>query len=90
MFSFDKVDSVYSGKRNSCCCGCKGKHSYRASSTQASKEWGTVNDRVVDQMVKKVKTQVECFSPYEPAHEFASEDCMSVDVGNRTYVCYMR
>lgn len=28
MFMGKEVESVYEGKRNSCCCGCSGTHSH--------------------------------------------------------------
>lgn len=85
----DQVLSVYSGEANACCCGCKGKHSYRASAIAravASKKRGykvdddEVNERSVNFVVNKLNKnldQVEDGGSY-----------WSLDTFTRVYIAY--
>jgi hypothetical protein len=83
-----KIQSVYSGKDGSCCCGCAGKHYYAsASRAEASKARGyeISDDEVSDRMVRKVARIIGEAAEVEQV----SDDCIAVVVGERVYIAYM-
>ena len=94
MFTIDQVTSVYSGKRNRCCCGCSGKHTYsKQHQSWAGKNRGyTVDDEETnDRVVKMMVTKVDKFVRSGVAeHITMSDSHFGVDVDNRTYVVYFK
>ena len=54
----DRVMSVYSGKMNTCCCGCAGKHSHSSKAEELGEkmqDYYQVSDRSVKIITNKVK-----------------------------------
>ena len=93
------VMSVYSGKANKCCCGCSGKHTYAKAHQEAgSKDRGyevgdeECNDRTVTLILRKIQAaQAEGLRLNVcPGKEGGFVSHVSVDVGNRVYIAYMR
>lgn len=86
--TLDNVASVYSGKRNTCCCGCAGKHTYASAlRDEASKSRGyevrdeEVNDRTVKMIFNKfMKNEFDKIS----------DTCFSFETDTRLYVLYMK
>ena len=86
--TLDNVASVYSGKRNTCCCGCAGKHTYASAlRDEASKSRGyevrdeEVNDRTVKMIFNKFMKN---------KFEKIAETCYSYETDTRLYVIYMK
>ncbi len=85
----DQVLSVYSGEANACCCGCKGKHSYRESAIAravASKKRGypiddnEVSERSVSFVVNKINANLGDAENYESFWSF--------ETPTRLYIAY--
>jgi hypothetical protein len=57
----DSVYAVYTGKANSCCCGCTGKYTYNNKNRDyASKNRGyeVQNSEICDSAVKRIYNQI--------------------------------
>lgn len=76
---FTKIVKVYSGKANSCMCGCSGKWSYTQVGAKES-EYATVNERSVKLIANKVFKQDASWD--------AGAKCLHVDTGTRTLAVY--
>lgn len=90
----EDVLSVYSGKADSCCCGCAGKHYYKSNTDDrnaASKERGypVQDDEVSDSMIKKV-TRIVNEAIKAESIQVDSETCLCATVGNRWYIVYLK
>ena len=87
-FKLANVASVYSGKRDACMCGCKGKYSYAS----AHRDWAAKNrgyeisdDEVSDRSVKTIFNKILEAGPIqEHAHQIYA------NVGGRSYVANFR
>lgn len=87
------VQSVYSGKANSCCCGCCGKHYYASKHVVAAgknRGYEVTPDEVNDRMVKRVVNIINGIydGTADGEKEFSENDFVSVVVGHRTYIAY--
>lgn len=88
----EDVVSVYSG-RPGCCCGCRGKHTYRSSTREEGtklrgyKVWDKeVSDRTVARIVNKVNKDPATVGEYwnkKLSH-------YQLDLVNRWYIVYPR
>ena len=58
MFTIDSVTKVYSGKLNSCMCGCGGKYSYSTMGAEQDSPGYDVSDMVSDRSVKIIAKKV--------------------------------
>lgn len=85
------VKSVYSGRPNTCYCGCAGKHYYASAyKVQAGEERGygvnneEVNDRMVAKVVKYVNEHLDSADVYDDLY-------VTVPVSkNREYTVYLK
>ena len=84
------VLSVYSGKKDRCCCGFAGKHSYASATrteAQTSRGYAIGDDEVNDKMVTRVLRLIQA---HEGDVTIDDETCISVELGNRLYIAYLR
>lgn len=84
--ALSNVTSVYSGKRNKCCCGCAGKHTW-ASHATPNYENSAVSDRTVKLLVNKINAALVDGTAVAT---HIADDFISVETETRLYVAYMR
>jgi hypothetical protein len=90
----ENVQSVYSGRVATCCCGCAGKHSYPESSRGRGKEirgYDISDDEISDRSVKTIFNKV--FGGKYGEHDVVRKNngdviYCSVDTDTRTYIVY--
>ena len=85
-----KVSSVYSGKVNSCCCGCSGTHKYASAIADQGRRirgYDIAADEVSDRSIKSIVNKVIKASK-DGVEVYFGRNCASVDVGSRTYIVY--
>lgn len=75
-----KVEKVYSGKNNRCCCGCSGNYYYNSQHARDQHDRELVNDN----MCRKVLKIVLANDPEFP-DEASFRSCV---IGNRLYIVY--
>lgn len=83
------VSAAYVGKADRCCCGCAGKYYYRlADREMESKRRGyeVGDEEVSDAKVTKVLRMVQA----NPEAAGLEPDHVSVEVGRKLYVAYLR
>jgi hypothetical protein len=83
------VLSVYSGKNGRCCCGCSGKHSYNSASIAEATEhrgYAVTSDEVNDRQITRVLRLIQA----EGDKVEDGGNYISVEVGARLYVAYLR
>lgn len=86
-----KVSSVYSGKAGKCCCGCSGTHSYASKHRgEAGNRRGypVAADEIDDAEIQRVVALMN--SPRNEGNLENGGDYVSLVVGKRLYVAYMR
>ena len=79
--TFSNVASVYSGKRNTCCCGCAGTHTRASTSKEKMEDYYVVDDA----KVKRVWNKVFGGKNGDPV---VSDTYAYVEVGTRMHVVY--
>ncbi len=83
----DDVVSVYSGKKDHCCCGCSGKHTYNSMHLVEAAEHGYVaGERANVRAVKRIIDIIKAASP--DSMRISLDSYVSCTVGNRFYVAY--
>lgn len=71
----DAVERAYSGKANTCCCGCAGKY-YESSGDDKHRA-------MVTKIVNKINATI-----LSGAQPMTDDEYVSVDVGGRMYTAY--
>jgi hypothetical protein len=93
------VMSVYSGKAGACCCGCAGKRTYaKAHQDVASKDRGyevfdkECRDGTVKRIFNKAMDSITSGGDLSisPGKEGGFVSHVSVEIGERVYIIYMR
>jgi hypothetical protein len=87
-FDFDKVSSVYVGKKGRCCCGCSGTHFYKNETREfASKNRGyeVLDEEINDDKVKRVINKIKKYIIISDS----SDTYISVTIGNTLYIAYI-
>lgn len=90
----ENVVSVYSGKRDYCCCGCSGKHTYTEAARGRGKElrgYDIGEDEISDRSVKTIFNKV-FGGKYGPAKQNTIDDdsIYYLDTDTRTYIVYFQ
>jgi hypothetical protein len=91
--NLENVSSVYSGKRNRCCCGCAGKHTYSSVHQEWSGEnrgYSVSNDEVNDRTVKLIYNKV--MNKLTPGTTYAkiADGCYTAETDTRLYIVYFK
>lgn len=84
-YAFTKVDviKVYSGRRNTCMCGCKGNWSYSSTKSDKLESYNAINDRNVSRIYNKIMK--------DPNFKFYCHDgvmYIMIEENNRVYYAY--
>lgn len=84
------VKQVYSGRVGKCCCGCSGNHRYPSSVNPVEVRGYSVggDEGVSDRSVKLVFNKLQANA--DLAEMVDDNDFVSLDLGNRTYVLYLK
>lgn len=85
----DDVMSVYSGKADACCCGCKGKHTYASKMREAAginRGYPVTDDQVNDRVVKMIVRKMNAW----PGKMEFDLGHVSVELNERLYVAYLK
>lgn len=92
MLTVADVQSVYSGRANTCCCGCAGNHRYPSGPMRleagTARGYEVTDDEVSDREVKRVLGLVQKnWDDSDP--EYCPDSHCSVVVGKRVYIVYL-
>jgi hypothetical protein len=91
------VVHVYSGRANTCACGCKGKHTYASSAAAAQAERrgyainaDEINDSVVRRHVNTInKVLSGAIDGTVDSNLTCNTDYVAVTIGDRWVIAYM-
>jgi len=90
--TIDQIMSVYSGKKNHCCCGCAGKHTTASAHRElrsARRGYAITDDEVSDRSVKTIYNKVlAAINTNEPSVKFDG-DYISYENDTRLYILYI-
>lgn len=78
--TFDNIASVYSGKINTCCCGCAGTHT-DASTNKTPRDYRNTDDAKVKRTWNKVFGGKYGEPTVEGSHAY-------IEIGRRLHVVY--
>ena len=84
------VQSVYSGRKGACCCGCKGTHRYNSqhvAAATAARGYEITADEVNDVQITKILRTVQANEDSDSLDVSASY--VAVDVGARSFIVYL-
>lgn len=89
ILNANTVQSVYSGKRNKCCCGCAGKHYYRPGIDGIAVRGYEIPDtdyspRMINKVTKLVQDAINRDDPSLDV----GDSHVAFDQGERTYIVY--
>lgn len=86
------VQSVYSGRANTCCCGCAGNHRYPSGPMRleagTARGYEVTDDEVSDRSVKRVLGLVQA-NWDDSDNEYCPDSHCSVVVGKRVHIVYL-
>ena len=82
------VVSVYSGRNNTCCCGCAGTHYYNSKLQDIGtiqRGYPVIDDELNDGMVTKI---VNLINNNPDKIDYEEDNFISIVIGKRLYIAY--